>query len=128
MVTSTGTKPLATNANWLAVKPGTYQVGKVGTFSLYAWAKDAAGNVSDSMSFSVNVLTVEPSVNGYVRDTGGTPISGALIRLYDGLGYEQYTGSEANGYYEFFDVPSGTYYLTAKRDGYTYFTTTVNIE
>ncbi len=123
MITVTSDKPLSSNDNWQVTKPGSYILpyDEEGTYNLYAWAKDAAGNVSDSMSITI---VVEAAVNGFVMDGTGTVISGALVRLYNGT-FSEYTVSNGTGFYEFLYVPSGLYNLVAQRDGFTYFTTTV---
>jgi uncharacterized delta-60 repeat protein len=49
MVNETGTKPGAGDAGWVSVKPDTYKSSPgYGTKTVYAWAKDAASNVSDT--------------------------------------------------------------------------------
>jgi hypothetical protein len=124
MVTVIDTKPLSANSGWLGTAPGDYTLPlEVGPYTLYAWAKDAAGNVSDSLTISV---VKDAALAGYVRDSFGDPVYGALVRLYNG-GFSEYTVSDVDGYYEFIEVPPGTYYLVAARDGYTIFTATVVI-
>lgn len=46
LVKTSSTKPLATSTKWRATKPTSYKFAAAGTKTLYAWAKDAAGNVS----------------------------------------------------------------------------------
>ncbi|MCP4134906.1 MAG: VWA domain-containing protein, partial [bacterium] len=47
IITESATQPLAVAAGWLAVKPTNYTLtGAFGTIEVYAWAKDAANNVS----------------------------------------------------------------------------------
>jgi hypothetical protein len=124
MVSMIDTKPLSSNANWQGSAPGNYTLPlEVGPYTLYAWAKDAAGNVSGSLSISV---VKDVALAGYVRDSSLNPIYGALVRLYNGS-FSEYTVSDVDGYYEFIEVPPGTYNLVAARDGYTLFTTTVVI-
>jgi hypothetical protein len=55
MVTGTSTAPSATATGWTASHPTTYKVSSKGTYTLYAWAKDATGNVSKSVSATVQV-------------------------------------------------------------------------
>jgi parallel beta-helix repeat protein len=55
LLTESSTAPLAGNAGWTAAAPTSYSFASTeGTKTLYAWAKDAAGNVSASMSGQVN--------------------------------------------------------------------------
>jgi hypothetical protein len=53
IITTTATVPLTTDLNWLTVKPVSYTLPAEGTYTLYAWAKDAKGNVSASRSAAV---------------------------------------------------------------------------
>jgi glycosidase len=46
MITTTSTPPLPSDINWASTAPIVYAAGAEGSFSLYPWAKDAAGNVS----------------------------------------------------------------------------------
>jgi hypothetical protein len=127
MVTQTSTKPLAGSTAWLADKPLSYTVPGAGDWTLYAWAKDAAGNVSAAVFITAQITADEASLEGRVKDTGGSPVANALVSIFNNSGYEQHTSSAADGYYCFYNVPSGTYYVTARRDGYTYFTAEVEI-
>jgi hypothetical protein len=45
-LTETAVAPLASDAGWNAVAPTVYTFSSAGTKTLYAWAKDASGNVS----------------------------------------------------------------------------------
>ena len=47
MITESATMPLANAAGWSATPPASYMTGTAGTKTMYAWAKDAAGNVSN---------------------------------------------------------------------------------
>jgi len=65
MVTNSSTKPTHQHPGWLTSVPTSYTFSSSttsGTKTLYAWAKDAAGNVSTSKSASVTL------------SIGGTPI------------------------------------------------------
>ena len=52
-LTESVTAPLSTDGGWEASAPLSYTFGTEGTKTLYAWAKDAAGNVSDAASSQV---------------------------------------------------------------------------
>ena len=54
-VTESITTPLASDPGWTATPPLNYTFATEGSKILYAWAKDAAGNVSTSLSDSVVV-------------------------------------------------------------------------
>jgi membrane-bound inhibitor of C-type lysozyme len=55
MVTTSATKPAASAAGWSATAPASVTAPAAGSVTFYAWAKDAAGNVSLSKSASVTV-------------------------------------------------------------------------
>jgi regulation of enolase protein 1 (concanavalin A-like superfamily) len=55
LVTESSTKPSATASGWSATVPTSYTFATTGSKTLYAWAKDAAGNVSNSLSASVTI-------------------------------------------------------------------------
>ena len=60
MVTESATAPLAGAAGWTATKPANYTFASAGAKTLYGWAKDAAGNVSLSLSAPVTITIVVP--------------------------------------------------------------------
>jgi hypothetical protein len=55
MITESATAPLAANSSWSVSAPASYTFASEGTKTLYAWAKDAAGNVSASLNAQVTV-------------------------------------------------------------------------
>ena len=61
MITTTNTTPSASATGWTTTAPTSYTVSAAGTYTLYAWAKDAAGNVSTAKSASVTVTVSQPS-------------------------------------------------------------------
>ncbi len=159
-------KPASNSPLWSVTKPANFTLpSQTGSYTVYLWAKDAAGNISDSKNIAVvkdtvtttttsttlgtssttttvapttttstttttigstTTTTIEPSLAGYVKDSGGSPIQGALVRLYNTTN-SYLTASDANGYYQFTGIPSGSYYLVVARDGYTLMTKIVNI-
>ena len=54
LITESATAPAAGAAGWSATAPLTYTFSGAGAMTAYAWAKDAAGNVSASRSASVS--------------------------------------------------------------------------
>jgi hypothetical protein len=62
-VTESAVTPKATDAGWNTTAPSSYLISLAGTKTLYAWAKDAAGNVSKSVSKQV-VVTLQTSKPG----------------------------------------------------------------
>jgi hypothetical protein len=55
LVNQSATAPSATATGWSASAPTSYTFATEGTKTLYAWAKDAAGNVSASRSATVTI-------------------------------------------------------------------------
>jgi len=63
-LTESSSAPLASASGWSASAPTSYTFSSEGTKTLYAWAKDAAGNVSNSLNDSIVVtLPAEPTPN-----------------------------------------------------------------
>jgi hypothetical protein len=64
MVTEAATKPSAGAAGWSSTKPASYTFSSAGTKTLYAWAKDGAGNVSAGISAStvISVSSGTPDI------------------------------------------------------------------
>ncbi len=62
LVNTSFAKPLASAAGWSTTRPASYTAASAGTKILYAWAKDAAGNVSMSRT-AVVIITVAPSTD-----------------------------------------------------------------
>ena len=55
MITESASAPAAGAAGWTGSAPTTITTASVGSITFYAWAKDAAGNVSASQNATVNV-------------------------------------------------------------------------
>ncbi|HBA89815.1 MAG TPA: hypothetical protein DCZ75_18045, partial [Geobacter sp.] len=77
MITTSSTAPLSGDAGWLGSAPSSYTVGADGSFTLYPWAKDAAGNVSlvYGSPVAVTVDTLRPTVSSTVPVNGATGIA-----------------------------------------------------
>lgn len=75
LITESATPPSAGDAGWSGAPPTSYTFATAGSKTLYAWAKDAAGNVSAGVSAGVVVtlgssgvitmpaVTLQPSVS-----------------------------------------------------------------
>lgn len=55
LITETSTTPSATAAGWTTNAPTSYTFNSPGTKTLYAWAKDSAGNISTGKSATVTI-------------------------------------------------------------------------
>jgi CSLREA domain-containing protein len=68
LITESSTPPLAGAAGWTASAPTTYTVSSDGNYTLYPWAKDAAGNVSalygSPASVAVDATNPETIITG----------------------------------------------------------------
>jgi len=62
LVTTSATKPLSTATGWTATAPASVTAAAAGSATFYAWAKDAAGNVSASRSAVVSITLADTSV------------------------------------------------------------------
>ncbi|TDO02665.1 cadherin domain-containing protein [Sunxiuqinia elliptica] len=60
LLTESSTAPSASDNGWSEAVPSTYSFTSMGIQTLYAWAKDAAGNISESLSASVNIIILPP--------------------------------------------------------------------
>jgi hypothetical protein len=68
-LTESAITPLSGDAGWTAIAPSEYSFSSEGIKTLYAWAKDAAGNVSLSLSTQILIST---SAN--IKSLGNTDI------------------------------------------------------
>jgi len=57
LLTETSTKPTASAGGWSSVPPTSYTFASYGSKTLYAWAKDAAGNVSNGRAATVVITS-----------------------------------------------------------------------
>jgi len=78
LVNESATKPAASAAGWTATAPTSYTAATAGAKTLYAWAKDAAGNVSNSRSASVTITlpdTTLPTVSSFTIPATSTSLT-----------------------------------------------------
>jgi hypothetical protein len=76
-LTETPAAPAATATGWSATAPTGYTFATAGAKTLYAWAKDAAGNVSTSMSATVTITladTTPPSISAFTIPATATSL------------------------------------------------------
>lgn len=121
-VTTTSTKPSATATGWSATPPHNYTFSAAGKNTLYAFAKDAAGNVSTGVSATVTITLSNggggttggtSGISGVVSDiVTGAAVSGALIT--DGT---HTATSGSTGSYTLSE-PAGNYTLHISKSGY----------
>lgn len=93
LITESATPPAPGAAGWSGTAPTSYTAVGTGSLTLYAWAKDAAGNVSAAATAAVTItITALSSVTETFTNTFGpltsTPISIAentMWAITDGL-------------------------------------------
>lgn len=83
MINESSIPPDAGGGGWIEAKPTGYSLsnpGAYGTRTIYAWAKDNAGNVSDSLSFEIEYKQDSelPTITGFSL-TSPDPTSSANI-------------------------------------------------
>jgi hypothetical protein len=66
LITTTSTPPLAGAVGWTGTAPTTYTVVSDGNYTLYPWAKDAAGNVSAVFGSPASVTVGTPKSASFV--------------------------------------------------------------
>jgi M6 family metalloprotease-like protein len=95
-ITESSSAPTAEDGNWKSTKPTSYLFGSIGAKTLYAWAKDTAGNVSLSKSAPVLLETTAPTVNTFTLNASlvaGLTIPITVFDATDNAG-----GSDIGGY------------------------------
>jgi mono/diheme cytochrome c family protein len=86
LITELSTSPSASDPAWSPIPPPSYPCATGGMRTLYAWARDAAGNVSQNQRASVTIIPAGPAEDmsvwigkwfnlterdsGYYKDTG----------------------------------------------------------
>ena len=82
IVTESSTAPSATAAGWSATVPASYTATAAGAHTLYAYAKDAAGNVSTGKRATITITittpitdTTRPTVNTFTIPVTATSLT-----------------------------------------------------
>jgi len=92
ILTESATAPSALATGWSATSPTTYTFASAGTKRLYAWAKDAAGNVSAGVSDTATIaLPVSPNQNILWRNTSTGQIAVWLMNGTTMIGSDMLT-------------------------------------
>jgi hypothetical protein len=104
LVNESSTKPSATAGGWSASKPASYTFGSEGSKTLYAWAKDAANNVSSSLSASTTITlppapdTTAPTVTAFAipATSSSYTVSITTLTATDNIGVTGYFVNESS--------------------------------
>jgi hypothetical protein len=99
MANESAVAPLPTASGWSATRPASYTFASAGAKTLYAWAKDAAGNVSTSRSASVTITldTTAPTVTAFSIPATATSLSVSITTFTatDNVAVTGYTANES---------------------------------
>lgn len=84
LITESASSPSGSNPNWSGSAPASFTFSGSGPVTAYAWAKDAAGNISASVSASVTITlpSAGPSVAPTTLGFSGKAYPGAKLTLY----------------------------------------------
>jgi hypothetical protein len=130
-VTETSRQPRASASGWTRTPTASYTFSSSGTKTLYAWAKDAAGNVSASKRDTVTITLGSTGGTGGTGGSGGgtgsgtTGISGVVLDIATGSaisgavisdGTNSTTTGSTGGYT--LNEAAGNYTLTISKSGY----------
>ncbi|MEF3692266.1 MAG: cohesin domain-containing protein [Candidatus Moraniibacteriota bacterium] len=66
LLTETSDTPSVDDPAWSVSAPANYVFSSDGIKTLYAWAKDAVGNISASLNDSVNIDSSRPTISSFV--------------------------------------------------------------
>ena len=84
LVNESSSVPSSSASGWLTTAPTSYTFASAGTKTLYAWAKDAAGNVSASRSATVTITlsdTTPPTVTSFTVPSTATTLTVPITAL-----------------------------------------------
>ncbi|NTU73911.1 hypothetical protein HGB07_07190 [Candidatus Roizmanbacteria bacterium] len=101
MVTQSSSAPAAGASGWTGTAPTSFVFSSAGAKTLYAWAKDAAGNVSTSLNDSVTITladTTAPTVTGFTIPETATSLTVAIssFTATDAIGVTGYMITESS--------------------------------
>jgi hypothetical protein len=115
LVNESSTKPAAGAAEWAATPPANYVFATEGSKTLYGWAKDAAGNVSNALSATVaislinnNPGTIQGSVSVNFAGHSNLGVANATVSL---RGTNFATTTDADGKFMLTSIPPGSYQI-----------------
>jgi hypothetical protein len=115
LVNESSTKPASGAAGWAATPPANYVFATEGSKTLYGWAKDAAGNVSNALSATVaislinnNPGTIQGSVSVNFAGHSNLGVANATVSL---RGTNFATTTDADGKFMLTSIPPGSYQI-----------------
>lgn len=76
-------------------------------------------NTANNTAVQTTTVSASPSISGHVRDTDGNGVTGVLMTLSGGQSATQQT--DANGFYQFAELPSGgNYTVTPSKTAFSF--------
>ncbi|MDD2735606.1 MAG: Ig-like domain-containing protein, partial [Desulfuromonadaceae bacterium] len=97
LITESATAPTADTSGWSATAPTSFTFSSAGSKTAYAWAKDAAGNVSAPRTATVVIDATAPTVGTFTLPASATsltvPVSG--LAASDNIGVTGYLITES---------------------------------
>lgn len=73
LITTSYSKPSLSDSNWKSNKPSTFTLSGVGDYTVYAWAKDGVGNISNCLCINITFKSndnVPPVITKFLGATG----------------------------------------------------------
>jgi PKD repeat protein len=95
----------------------TYTFDTPGTYVVTLTVADPAGN-TDTDTVTITVTPAVGGVQGTVTNPSGGAVAGATVRLMNGTTEVDTTTTDADGDYDFQDVPPGSYTVRITAAGY----------
>lgn len=101
LVVEGSTPPVVSSTGWSATAPTSFTFSGQGTKTAYAWAKDAAGNLSNGLGKSVTITipdTTAPAVSSFLMPSTSTTLTVAISSLIatDNVGVTGYLVTESS--------------------------------
>jgi len=98
LLTETSDIPSVDDPDWSVSVPANYTFDTDGTKTLYAWAKDAAGNISANQNDSVNVDSSRPTISSFVipATAESLNVTGITFEATDNIGVTAYLLTETS--------------------------------
>jgi hypothetical protein len=99
LISESSAAPTAAASGWTASAPGKFTFAAYGTRTAYAWAKDAAGNVSAGRSCAVKITdATAPTVSAFTMPSAASTLAVPVSALSatDNVGVTGYLISESS--------------------------------
>ena len=101
LITESSTVPAASEIGWAASAPTSFTFSSIGTKTAYAWAKDAAGNVSNGLPATTTITlvdTIAPTVSSFELSSPSVSLTVPISSLTaaDNVGVTGYLVNETS--------------------------------